>query len=468
MAQNRSLFPADFVWGTATSSYQIEGAVNEDGRGPSIWDTFSHTPGKVKYGQHGDVACDHYHRYADDLDLMQSLGVQSYRFSVAWPRIFPSGAGQPVQAGLDFYRRLIDGLRQRDIRPLVTLYHWDLPQALQDTGGWTQRDTAERFAEYAATMFEQLGDVEGWITHNEPWVAAFVGHYQGRHAPGLTDLTSAVRASHHLLLSHGLAAQALRASGAGRLGITLNLTPAYPASDSAADQAAAWRMDGYTNRWFLDPLFRGAYPEDILGLYTDHGHVADDLIQPGDLEQIKAPLDFLGVNYYFPHRVAASAEDADFGLVQTPPLGETSFRGWEVAPRAFYDLLTRITRDYGEVPIFITENGAAFADAPGPDGAVNDGQRVAYLHTHLSMVREAIAAGVPVRGYYAWSLLDNFEWAEGYDERFGIVWVDFETQRRTPKRSALWYRDVIARNGLEPLPADLTDLGERYLALRFG
>ncbi|HYF61493.1 MAG TPA: family 1 glycosylhydrolase, partial [Herpetosiphonaceae bacterium] len=316
MAQNRLLFPDDFVWGTATSSYQIEGAANEDGRGPSIWDTFSHTPGKVKHGEHGDVACDHYHRYAEDLDLMRSLGVKSYRFSVAWPRIFPSGAGQANQKGLDFYRRLIDGLRQRGISPLVTLYHWDLPQALQDRGGWMQRDTAERFAEYAATMYAELGEVEGWITHNEPWVAAFVGHYQGRHAPGLTDIASAVRASHHLLLSHGLAAQALRAGPGGRLGITLNLTPAYPASDSAEDRAAAWRMDGYTNRWFLDPLFRGEYPEDILGLYRGQGLVADDLIRAGDLETIKAPLDFLGVNYYFPHRVAASAEDAVFGMVQ--------------------------------------------------------------------------------------------------------------------------------------------------------
>ncbi|MCA0350928.1 MAG: beta-glucosidase [Chloroflexi bacterium] len=458
-------FPADFIWGTATSSYQIEGAVHEDGRGESIWDRFSHTPGKTKFGQTGDIACDHYHRYPEDLDLMRELGLASYRFSIAWPRLFPEGKGKINQAGLDFYKRIIEGLHQRHLTPMATLYHWDLPQALQDKGGWMNRDTALRFAEYAEAMYRQLGtSVPFWITHNEPWVAAFVGHFQGRHAPGIKDLPSAVKASHHLLYSHGLATQLFRESKlAGQIGITLNLTPAYPTHDTPDDHAAAWRNDGYGNRWFLDPIFRGSYPADTVEWFNQHHQIEMDYVQTGDLAVIQQPIDFLGINYYFPNRISAADESKFLALVNSSAIGETSFRGWEVVPAAFADLLKRVQRDYGNTPIYITENGSAFADLKrAADGSVNDGDRMSYLHTHLEAVADAIAAGVPVKGYYAWSMLDNYEWAEGYDERFGIIEVDFATQKRTPKRTARWYQQIVANNGLPSLPADVQALAERY------
>ncbi|MGH2380415.1 MAG: GH1 family beta-glucosidase [Candidatus Limnocylindria bacterium] len=447
-------FPRDFVWGSATSSYQIEGAVDEDGRGPSIWDTFAHTPGKVANGDTGDVACDHYHRWADDVDLIASYGLKAYRFSVAWPRIQPTGRGRANQQGLDFYRRLCDRLLERGVRPAATLYHWDLPQALQDDGlGWQNRDIVERFAEYAALVYEALGDrVAWWITHNEPWVVAAIGHRIGRHAPGLQDATAELRAAHHLLLSHGAAVEAYRASGlAAPIGITLNLSPTYPQDETDADRRAAALSDGYTNRWYLDPVFRGSYPADLLALFAKRYSL--DWMHDGDLARVQQPIDFLGVNYYARRVVRAPIGDepAEFAWVvstERMPGVPRSDLGWEMTPHAFVDLLERLRNDYGSPPILITENGCAIDDRVGSDGEVRDPRRVEFLRTHLGAVAEAIARDVDVRGYFAWSLMDNFEWGEGYGPRFGITYVDYETQRRIPKDSARWYAEVVRRNAL--------------------
>lgn len=442
-------FPDGFLWGAATAAYQIEGAVRAGGRGESIWDRFCHTPGKVKNNDTGDVACDHYGRWEDDLDLMRELGLMSYRFSIAWPRVMPAGAGAVNQAGLDFYRRLTEGLLRRGIRPMATLYHWDLPQALQDQGGWASRDTAARFAEYAGVVFRALGDlVPLWVTHNEPWVVAFLGHALGIHAPGLNDWALALKVAHHVLLSHGMAMEAFRAlrRGNSQAGITLNLYSVYPASDRPEDLAAARRMDGFQNRWFLDPIFRGAYPAEMQAYYEQRWGPLD-WVRPGDLRLIRAPIDFLGVNYYSAARVAGNPGSAFLELDHLPPVGPVTEMGWEIVPEGLYDLLLRLKRDYGDLPLYITENGAAFPDQV-EQGAVHDPRRVEYLHAHLAAAHRAIAAGVSLKGYYAWSLMDNFEWAEGYARRFGLVHVDFATQQRTPKRSALWYREVIRQNGL--------------------
>jgi beta-glucosidase len=431
-------FPPGFRFGAATAAYQIEGAVHEDGRGESIWDTFCRVPGAIANGDSGDVACDHYHRWESDLDLMASLGLESYRFSIGWPRVQPDGSGPLNPAGVRFYRRLLEGLLERNIEPLVTLYHWDLPQPLQDAGGWARRETAERFAEYAGHMARELGDlVTAWITHNEPWVVSFIGHAQGRFAPGLRDWATAVAVSHHVLLSHGLAVDALP----GSVGITLNLAPAIAVGPGDEDAARIW--DGHINRWFLDPVLRGSYPDDMLALYEERlGPL--DAIRDGDLETIARPIDFLGVNYYFPARVRASADSEPLGLELVPGPAPRTAMGWEVSPEGFHDLLVRLGRDY-DVPIAVTENGAAFEDPPADDGIVEDPDRTAYLQGHVDAVARAIADGVDVRRYFAWSLMDNFEWAEGYAKRFGIVHVDYETQRRTVKRSGVWYRDLIAR-----------------------
>jgi beta-glucosidase len=428
-------FPVGFRFGVAMAAYQIEGAVDEDGRGPSIWDTFCHRPGAVAGGDTGDVACDHYHRWRDDLNLMASLGIESYRFSISWPRVQPDGRGALNRAGVDFYRRLCEGLRERGIEPVATLYHWDLPQARQAVGGWAARDTAERFAEYARLMGEELGDlVDAWITHNEPWVVAFLGYAEGIKAPGIRDWPTALRASHHLLLSHGWALEAL--SGR-RVGITLNLAPVR--SD---DPGAAARMDGYLNRWFLDPVFRGAYPEDMVEHY-ERRYGPLDVVRDGDLAAISGPIDYLGVNYYNPQRVRSdlSRQPLELAFVVPPP--PTTAMGWEVDPDGLHELLVRVRRDYGDVPIYITENGAAFEDGPVVNGTLEDPRRVEYLHSHLGALARAIADGVDVRRYFAWSMLDNFEWEHGYSKRFGLVYVDYSTQRRVPKRSALWYRDFI-------------------------
>jgi beta-glucosidase len=440
-------FPPTVRLGAATASFQIEGAVAVDGRGESIWDRFCATPGAVANGDTGEPACDHYRRWEADLDLMAELGLESYRFSVAWPRVQPTGRGPANPAGLEFYRRLCEGLLERGIEPIATLYHWDLPQALQDRGGWAERETAERFADYAALVADALGDaVSQWITHNEPWVVAFLGHAYGTKAPGIRHWPTALRASHHLLLSHGLALRALRAQlgDLAQIGIALNQYPFHPAGPSDADRDAARRMDGHLNRWFLDPVLRGSYPADMVGVYEGL-YGPSESVRDGDLQLIHAPIDFLGVNYYNPQRIAAAPGDLPLQARQAQPLPPTTAMGWEVHPDGLHQVLTRLRRDYGPLPIYITENGASFDDPPATNGHVDDPERTAYLQGHLAAVARAVADGVDVRRYCVWSLLDNFEWEEGYDKRFGIVHVDFDTQVRVPKRSALWYRDFIAR-----------------------
>ena len=451
-------FPENFLWGTATASYQIEGAVKEGGRGTSIWDTFSHTPGKVRHGDTGDIACDHYHRLEEDLDLMSELGLQAYRFSVAWPRIQPEGGGPANQNGLDFYRRLVEGLRQRSIEPMLTLYHWDLPQALQDRGGWTSRDTSERFAEYAGIVYEALSDDVGfWITLNEPWVSAWMGYGLGVHAPGISDSSQALTATHHLLLGHGLAMERMRSAADGnQLGVTLNLHPALPSRDREADREAARRVDGQANRLYLDPLFHGEYPEDLFSHYTERG-VDLSFVQDGDLGTISAPIDFLGINYYFRNTVRdAPDEDAPgipFADLDARPViphaAEKTAMGWPVEPEGLTEILVRVKEDYADVPVYVTENGRAVSDYIDPEGDVDDEERVSYLDAHFRAAHEAIERGVDLRGYMVWSFLDNFEWAEGYSKRFGIVFVEYGTQRRVPKSSARWYKGVIERNGVE-------------------
>jgi beta-glucosidase len=448
------LFPPGFVWGAATAAYQIEGAAAEDGRGPSIWDTFSRTPGKVLGGDTGDVACDHYHRYREDVAILADLGVTSYRFSLSWPRLQPSGRGPVNPAGLDFYKRLVDELLARGISPWVTLYHWDLPQPLEDAGGWPERDTALRFADYSAAVHDKLRDRVGiWTTLNEPWCSAFLGYAGGEHAPGRTEPAAALAAAHHLLLGHGLATRAMRSQDPrGTYGITLNLAQVDPATPSSADAAAARRVDAVSNRVFLDPLFRGAYPSD---LRQDVAAVTDmAFVRPGDEAEIAAPLDVLGINYYRrtvvsatpgerPSAVWVGSED----VAEVPQGLPVTSMDWEIDPSGLYDLLRRVAADYGPVPLYVTENGAAFADVLA-DGTVADPDRVEYLDRHLRAAARAIEDGVDLRGYFVWSLLDNFEWAYGYSQRFGIVYVDYATQRRIPKDSAHWYAGVTRRNGL--------------------
>ena len=451
-------FPENFLWGTATAAYQVEGAVDEDGRGRSIWDTFSHTPGKVLHGDTGDIACDQYHRLEEDLDLMAELGIQAYRFSVAWPRIQPEGSGPANQRGLDYYRRLVDGLRERSIEPMLTLYHWDLPQVLEDAGGWTSRETSERFAEYTGIVYEALSDSVGlWITLNEPWVVAWMGHAYGRHAPGKADAGAALAATHHLLLGHGLALERMRSAGdENRLGVTLNLHPASPSRDREADREAARRVDGQANRLYLDPLLRGEYPEDVLAYYQGRG-VDLTFVREGDLPKISAPLDFLGINYYFRNTVRDAPEggpsNVPFADLNARPIvphdAEKTAMGWPVEPEGLTEMLVRIKEEYADLPIYVTESGRAVHDYVDPEGGVDDEERVSYLDAHFRAAHEAIESGVDLRGYMVWSFLDNFEWAEGYSKRFGIVFVDYGTQRRVPKASARWYSGVIRRNGLE-------------------
>jgi beta-glucosidase len=451
-------FPENFLWGTATAAYQVEGAVDEDGRGRSIWDTFSHTPGKVLHGDTGDIACDQYHRLEDDLDLMSELGIQAYRFSVAWPRIQPEGSGPANQPGLDYYRRLVDGLRERSIEPMLTLYHWDLPQTLEDAGGWTSRETSERFAEYAGIVYEAFSDSVGfWITLNEPWVAAWMGHGYGLHAPGKTGGGAALAATHHLLLGHGLAMERMRSAGDGnQLGVTLNLHPASPSRDREADAKAARLVDGQANRLYLDPLFRGEYPEDVLSHYQGRG-VDLSFVREDDLQKISVPLDFLGINYYFRNTVRDAPEggppNALFADLNARPIvphdAEKTAMGWPVEPEGLTEILVRIKEEYADLPVYVTENGRAVHDYVDPEGGVDDEERVSYLDAHFRAAHDAIDRGVDLRGYMVWSFLDNFEWAEGYSKRFGIVFVDYGTQRRIPKSSARWYSGVIRRNGLE-------------------
>ncbi|NJP91311.1 beta-glucosidase [Nonomuraea sp. FMUSA5-5] len=458
-------FPENFLWGTATAAYQVEGAWNEDGRGPSIWDTFSHTPGLVANGDTGDVACDHYHRLEQDLDLLRDLGVGAYRFSISWPRVQPGGRGELNRPGVDFYNRLVDGLLARDIAPVATLYHWDLPQELEDAGGWPARETALRFAEYARLMGETLGDrVRTWITLNEPWCSAYLGYASGVHAPARTDAAAALAALHHLNLGHGLAVQALRSTAAkdAQMSVTLNLHHVRGVSERDAD--AVRRADALANRAFLGPMLEAAYPQDLI---ADTASVTDwSFVRDGDEAAACQPLDVLGVNYYNPTLVrqwdGASAKETadghqdgaaspwiaceDIEFVRQP--GPYTEMGWNIDETGLTELLLRLHRDYPDLPLMITENGAAFPDPVGEDGVVHDADRIDYLHRHLTAVSEAIAGGADVRGYFVWSLMDNFEWAHGYAKRFGIVRVDRETMERTWKDSAHWYREVVATGKL--------------------
>ncbi|MCD9900937.1 GH1 family beta-glucosidase [Streptomyces sp. MT29] len=434
-------FPADFTWGVATAAYQIEGAVTEDGRSPSIWDTFSHTPGTIDGGDTGDVACDHYHRVPEDIGLIKQVGADAYRFSIAWPRVVPGGDGPVNKAGLDFYDRLVDGLLEAGVTPFATLYHWDLPQVLQDRGGWTVRETSEHFAAYASHVVERIGDrVKDWATLNEPLCSAWIGHLEGRMAPGLTDLTSAVRASYHLHLGHGLAVQAIRAASSdARVGIVNNLSPLVPASTSEADLAAARRADGHINRWWLDPVLGRGYPQDMVETYG-----VELPVRPGDLETIAAPLDWLGLNYYFRQIVTADPSGPAPGFTQVPVAdARHTYMDWEVYADGLEQLLLRLTEEYGVERIYVTENGSAYQDTVAADGSVHDPERVAYLEEHLAACARAVAKGAPLAGYFAWSLLDNFEWAYGYDKRFGLVHVDYATQRRTVKSSGRRYAELI-------------------------
>lgn len=450
---SRVIFPKGFIWGAATSAYQIEGATEEDGRGESIWDRFARSDSRIEDGSTGDVACDHYHRWQEDVALMKRLRLGAYRFSVAWPRVFASGRPPRNPRGLDFYDRLVDELLAQGIAPYATLYHWDLPQKLQDEGGWASRTTAEAFVDYADVVTRRLGDrVKAWITHNEPWCAGLVGYQVGRHAPGLRDWNAALAGSHHLLLSHGWSLPAVRRNSPGaEVGIALNLSPTVPASDSEADEDACRRHDGYMNRWFLDPMFRAQYPRDMWNEYEELGYLAKGFVRHGDLAAIATPIDFLGVNYY--NRTVARSDRIPEAenrprKVFLAPESEWTDMGWEVYPLGLFEILDRVRRDYAPRKIYVTENGASYGEGPVPGGRVPDPKRVRFVRDHLLAARRSIDAGVPLAGYFLWSLLDNFEWERGYTQRFGITWVDYATQKRIPKDCALWYSGVIKENSV--------------------
>ncbi|MCL4560235.1 MAG: GH1 family beta-glucosidase [Chloroflexi bacterium] len=454
-------FPKGFMWGTATSAYQIEGAWSEDGKGVSIWDTFSHMTGKTARGATGEIAADHYHRLSEDLHIMRDLGLNTYRFSISWPRVFSEGAGQVNPAGLAFYDRLVDGLLENHIQPMVTLYHYDLPQALHNQGGWVNRKVAQYFGDYAHEVAHKLGDrVTHWITHNEPWVVAFLGYFTGQHAPGIQDPVAALQVTHHLLLSHGYAVEAIRSEQRqpGKIGIALNLSPIYPASENEEDLQAALRIDSLQNRLTLDPLFRGAYPEDLKQRLGD----LFPSVPPEDLKVISTPIDFLGINYYTRQVVRSDPDFPLFQGVPTMPSGNEYSQMWEIYPRGIYDLLSRVWSDYHPASIIVTENGVPVPDGLDFDERVRDYRRIRYLSDHLQEVYRAIQDQVPVGGYLVWSLLDNFEWALGYDMRFGLVYVDFETKKRKIKDSGYWFKQVIANNGLQkslPYPFNKEDPG---------
>lgn len=444
-------FPPQFFWGASTSAYQIEGAWNEDGRGVSIWDRFTRLPGKVLDGSNGDVACDHYHQWQQDIRLMKDINLNAYHFSISWPRILPDGFGKINTKGIDFYSRLVDGLLEAGITPFATLFHWDLPVALHEKGGWTNRATAEAFAAYAEVISRALGDrVFNWATHNEPWCASFLSYTIGEHAPGYKDWAAGVSASHHVLLSHGWSVPLIRQnSPQSQVGIILNFSPSEPASRSEADYQATRRFDGYFNRWFLDPLYGRQYPADTMAEYLEKGYLDPELIQPGDYHAIAAHMDFLGVNYYTRsvHRAEIPEEENQPWENRQAPKSEWTDMEWEVYPPGIYNLLCRLHFEYQIPLLYVTENGASYGDAPDAGGRINDRRRIYYIREHLVQVHKAIQAGVPVAGYFYWSLLDNFEWAKGYTQRFGLVWVDYETQERIVKDSALWYGKVCADNG---------------------
>ena len=437
-------FPQGFLWGAATAAYQIEGSPLADGAGISIWHRFSHTPGNTHAGDTGDIACDHYRRYRGDVALMRNLGLGAYRFSVAWPRVMPEGHGRINEAGIGFYDRLVDALLDESITPFITLYHWDLPAALQDKGGWCNRDSAGWFADYAGVVFTRLGDrVQHWITFNEPKVIALLAHIGGPYAPGMRDLYAGLLASHHILLAHGRAVAAHRArGGGGEIGITVDPEPQQPASPHPDDVAAAERASAYNNRIWLDPIFLGRYPEVLERWFGE----AWPAVREGDLREIRAPIDFIGLNYYTRAVLAYAPGEGPLHARQVRQASPHTLMGWEVYPEGLYEILQWIHRAYGGPAMYITENGAAYEDQV-VNGTVADDARLDYLRAHLAQIPRALRAGVNVRGYFVWSLLDNFQWSQGYSRRFGIVHVDFATQRRTVKKSGLWYRDAIAQNG---------------------
>lgn len=447
-------FPKGFLWGTASASYQVEGAWNEDGRGESIWDRFAHTAGKIRDGASGDAACDFYHRYRQDAALMAELGLGASRFSIAWPRIFPSGRGPINPKGLDFYSRLVDELLARGIQPFPTLYHWDLPQALEEAGGWPNRDTAYRFRDYAAAVIDHLGDrVTHWMIFNEPWVFCILGYLVGIHAPGHTEPARAIRATHVVNLAQGMAARAMRQSRRkpAAIGTAFSMSPVHPRSDSPEDCAAAERWHNFYNLWFLEPALNGRYPQAYLS--ADQNRLLG--VEPGDTDLIRAPLDFIGINLYSRAVVAHDPGEPNLGVAQVRPAAKelTDF-GWEVYPRALSEMVLRISRDYGRPPIYVTENGCSYGEAPGADGEVRDQRRVDFMRSYIGELGGAIAQGADVRGYFAWTLTDNFEWAEGFGQRFGIVYCDFKTQARTVKQSARWYAELARSSRLDYEPAD--------------
>jgi beta-glucosidase len=442
-------FPDGFLWGTSTAAYQVEGAVDEDGRGPSVWDTFAHTPGRIENGHTGDVACDHYHRFGEDVELMASLGLNAYRFSVGWSRVMPTGNGAVNQRGLDFYDRLVDALLEHGIAPALTLNHWDMPQALEDRGGWPSRHTVDAFVAYADVVADRLADrVKLWMTHNEPWVVSFNGYGAGTMAPGVQDWSAATQAAHHLLLAHGRAVAALRGRGARSVGIAPCVIPHRPASDREADVLAAQRANEAVHGWFLDPVFRGEYPRLLWDRFVERGCAPD--VSDGDMAEIAAPLDFLAVNYYM---TFLAEDDTDgngpIGFREVPTARPTTDCGWPIDPDGLRETLVALARDYGPEAIYVTENGASYDDAPPVDGVVRDPGRVAFLRDHFAAAHEAIDAGVPLRGYFVWTLMDNFEWLWGYNRTFGVVQVDRTTQRRTVKDSARFLAQVARANALD-------------------
>jgi beta-glucosidase len=442
-------FPDSFRWGAATASYQIEGAYKEDGRGMSIWDTFSHTPGNVVNGDNGDVACDSYHRYEEDIQLMKELGINSYRFSVAWPRIFPNGRGEVNRAGLAYYHAFVDKLLEAGIEPFCTLYHWDLPQALQDEGGWDNRSTIDAFVEYAKVMFNEFkGKIKFWITFNEPWCVSYLSNFIGAHAPGFRDLQLATNVAHHLLVAHGRTVQAFRDSGIeGQIGYAPNTEWNEPYSTRQEDIDACRRATGWFIEWFFDPVFKGSYPDFLVDWFKQKG--VNVPIQAGDMEIISQPIDFLGINYYT-GKVGRHSKGESLFECESIDIGyDKTDIGWNIYPEGFYKVLTHIQQRYGNIPIYITENGACYNDEPGADGRVRDTRRINYLQNHLIAVHRAITAGVNMQGYLTWSLMDNFEWAEGYSKRFGIIHVDYNTLKRTKKDSYYWYKHIVETGWLD-------------------
>jgi len=441
-------FPKDFIWGVATSAYQIEGAYNADGKGENIWDRFTSIPGKIYKNQNGNVACDHYNLYERDIEILEELGIKNYRLSISWARIFPKGYGEVNQKGLDFYKKLINKLIEKGIQPAVTLYHWDLPQHLQDIGGWANKKVVDYFVEYAELMFKEFGDIVPiWITHNEPWVVSILGHAWGVHAPGIKDYKTALQVAHNILLSHGKAVRVYRNMNLkGRIGITLNLSSTYPETDDQKDILAAKIYYGFMNRWFLDAVLKGSYPEDMLKLYSEQRILPEFL--EDDMKIISEKIDFLGINYYTRSVLRYDENAYPLKVTMVDLDNPKTDMGWEIYPEGLYDLLINIHKNYGGIDILITENGAAFNDIVNYKGKVVDDYRIDYLYRHLTQAHRAILDGVNLKGYYLWSFLDNFEWAEGYSKRFGIVFIDYKTQKRIIKDSAYWYSNVVKNNGI--------------------